>query len=133
MPALMHLKVLLPFQIFADKPRVSRIVAQTSEGSFGILPQRLDCVAALAPGILIYETEVEGEIYVAVDEGVLVKTGPEVLVSVRRALGGTELGQLRNAVEKEFLSLDEQERSLRSVTARMETELLRRLVSIGHE
>jgi len=43
-------------------------------------------VAALAPGILIYETEVEGEVYVAVDEGVLVKTGPDVLVSVRRAL-----------------------------------------------
>ena len=54
-PSLMHLKVLLPFGIFAEKTRVSRIVAETREGSFGILPRRLDCVAALAPGILIYE------------------------------------------------------------------------------
>ena len=107
-PTLMNLKVLLPFQIFAEKTGVSRIVAETREGSFGLLPHRLDCVAALAPGILIYETEAEGEVYVAVDEGVLVKTGPDVLVSVRRAIGGTDLGQLREAVEREFLTLDEQ-------------------------
>ena len=99
---LMHLKVLLPFGVFAEKTGVSRIVAETHEGSFGLLPHRLDCVAALAPGILIYETEAEGEVYVAVDEGVLVKTGPDVLVSVRRALGGTDLGQMRDAVEREF-------------------------------
>ena len=74
-----------------------RIVAETREGSFGLLPHRLDCVAALAPGILIYETEAEGEMYVAVDEGVLVKTGRDVLVSVRRAMGGTDLGQLRQS------------------------------------
>ena len=100
----MNLKVLLPFQIFAEKTGVSRIVAETREGSFGLLPHRLDCVAALAPGILIYETEAEGEVYVAVDEGVLVKTGSDVLVSVRNAIGGTDLGQLREAVEREFLT-----------------------------
>ena len=55
-PALMNLKVLLPFEIFADKTGVSRIVAETREGSFGLLPHRLDCVAALAPGILTYQT-----------------------------------------------------------------------------
>src|ERR1700679_3166095 len=108
---LMHLKVLLPFQIFADKADVSRIVAETREGSFGLLPHRLDCVAALAPGILTYETESEGEVFVAVDEGMLVKTGPSVLVSVRHAVAGDDLGQLRNLVEKEFLTLDERERS----------------------
>ena len=57
---LMNLKILLPFQIFAEKKGVSRIVAETREGSFGLLPHRLDCVAALEPGILIYETEAEG-------------------------------------------------------------------------
>ena len=99
----MNLKILLPFQVFAEKTGVSRIVAETREGSFGLLPHRLDCVAALAPGILIYEHEAEGEVYVAVDEGVLVKTGPDVLVSVRNAIAGTDLGQLREAVEREFL------------------------------
>ena len=67
-----------------------RIVVETHEGSFGLLPYRLDCVAALVPGILVYETEAEGEVYLAVDEGLLVKTGLEVLVSVRNAIGGID-------------------------------------------
>ena len=133
LPTLMHLKVLLPFQVFAEKTDVSRIVAESREGSFGLLPQRLDCVTALAPGILIYETESDGEVLVAVDEGVLVKTGPDVLVSVRRAIGGTDLGQLRDAVEKEFLTLDEHEQSVRLVVAKLETGFLRRFVTFQHE
>ena len=106
----MNLKVLLPFKVFAEKSGVSRIVARTSEGSFGLLPHRLDCVAALVPGILVFETAAEGEVYMAVDEGVLVKAGPDVLVSVRNAIGGTDLGKLHEAVEQEFLNLDEQEK-----------------------
>jgi F-type H+-transporting ATPase subunit epsilon len=129
----MNLKVLLPFQVFADKTGVARIVAETRDGSFGILPHRLDCVAALAPGILIYETAADGEVYVAADEGVLVKTGPDVLVSVRRAIGGTDLGQLRDSVEKEFLALDEHEQSVRAVMTKLETGFLRRFANFQHE
>ncbi len=130
MPATsMRLKILLPFQIFAESTGVSRVVAETHEGSFGLLPRRLDCVAALTPGILVYETDAEGEVYVAVDEGVLIKTGPDVLVSVRRALGGTDLGRLREAVEHEFLTLDEREQSTRSVLAKMEGDFVRRMVT----
>ena len=132
-PTFMNLKVLLPFQVFAEKTGVSRIVAETHEGSFGLLPHRLDCVAAIPPGILLYETEAEGEVYVAVDEGVLVKTGPDVLVSVRRAMTGTDLGQLRDTVEREFLTLDEHEQSVRSVMAKLETGFLRRFATLRHE
>ena len=132
-PALMNLKILLPFQIFADKTGVLRIVAETCEGSFGILPRRMDCAAALAPGILIYENEVEGEVCVAVDEGVLVKTGLGVVVSVRNAIGGTDLGLLREAVEREFLTLDDREQSVRSVMAKMESGFIRRLAEFQHD
>jgi F-type H+-transporting ATPase subunit epsilon len=126
----MNLKILLPFQVFAEKTSVSRIVAETPEGSFGLLPHRLDCVAALAPGILTYETAADGEVFVAVDEGVIVKAGPDVLVSVRRALAGAGLGQLRDAVEREFLTLDEQEKNVRSVVAKMEGDLIRRMATL---
>ena len=130
---LMNLKILLPFRIFAEETGVLRIVAETREGSFGLLPHRLDCVAALAPGILIYENEAEGEVYVAVDEGVLVKTGLDVRVSVRNAIGGTDLGQLREAVEREFLNLNEQEQSVRSVMAKMESGFIRRMVAFHND
>ena len=130
---LMNLKILLPYRIFAEETGVARIVAENLEGSFGLLPHRLDCVAALAPGILIYENEREGEVCVAVDEGVLVKTGLDVLVSVRNAIGGTDLGQLHEAVDREFLNLNEQEQDVRSVMARMESDFIRRLAGFDHE
>ena len=129
----MNLKVLLPFQVFTEKGAVLRIVAETREGSFGLLPHRLDCVAALVPGILSYETESDGEIFVAVDEGVLVKTGPDVLVSVRRAVTGTDLGQLRDTVESEYRTLDEEERSVRAVMVKLETGFLKRFASFQHD
>jgi len=132
-PTLMNLKILLPFRIFAEKNGVSRIVAEARDGSFGLLPLRLDCVAALSPGILIYENETEGEVYVAVDEGVLVKTGLDVIVSARNAIGGTDLGLLREAVDREFLNLNERQRSVRSVMAKMESGFIRRLVEFHHE
>ena len=128
----MNLKILLPFKVFAEKSGVSRIVSETHAGSFGLLPLRRDCVAALTPGILIYETAAEGEVFVAVDGGVLVKTGPDVLVSVRRAIRGADLGQLRQAVEDEFLALDAQEQNVRSVLTKLETGFLRRFATLQH-
>ncbi len=131
--SLMHLKVLLPFQVFVEEAAVSRIVAQSRHGSFGLLPHRLDCVAALAPGILTYAAEAGKEVYVAVDEGVLVKTGMDVLVSVRRAIGGSDLSQLHDAVKREFMTLNEQEQSVRQVMAKLEVGLLHRLATFQRE
>jgi len=130
--ARMNLKILLPYRIFAEKTGVLRIVAESRAGSFGLLPHRLDCVAALAPGILVFETEADGEVCLAVDEGILVKSGADVLVSVRNAIGGTDLGKLREAVEREFLNLDEQEQSVRSVLAKLESGFIRRFAEFHH-
>lgn len=129
----MHLKILLPFKVFADNRDVLRIVAVTREGSFGLLPRRLDCVASLSAGILGFETAVDGEVYIAVDEGILVKIGSEVLVSVRSAIGGMSLDKLRAAVEEEFMHLDEQEQKVRSVLAKMESGFIHRLAKFHHE
>jgi F-type H+-transporting ATPase subunit epsilon len=122
----MRLRVYLPFQVFAEIEGVKQIVAETSQGSFGLLPHRLDCVAVLEPGILTYETATDGEMYVAVDEGVLVKAGTDVFVSVRNAIGGMDLGKLREAVEREFMNLDENEKQVRAVLARLESGFVRR-------
>ncbi|HEY5372482.1 MAG TPA: F0F1 ATP synthase subunit epsilon [Polyangiaceae bacterium] len=128
----MNLKILLPFQIFAEKTEVLRIVAETRAGSFGILPHRLDCVAALAPGILTYETKQDGTVYLAVDEGVLVKAGQDVRVSVRHAIGGTDLSQLHEAVKREFLTLSEGEQNLRTAISKIEGGFLRRVAEFEH-
>ncbi|HZJ37065.1 MAG TPA: F0F1 ATP synthase subunit epsilon [Gillisia sp.] len=130
---LMTVKILLPFKIFDKILNVKRVVAETGQGSFGVLPQRLDCVAALVPGIFTYETETEGVQYLAIDEGILVKAGPEVLVSVRNAIGGADLGKLRESVEKDFVELDENERKVRSVMAKLESGFIYNLEKFSKE
>ncbi|GLU57266.1 F0F1 ATP synthase subunit epsilon [Dyadobacter frigoris] len=121
---LMSLKILLPFGVFSEINEVSRMVMQTSEGSFGLLPHRLDCVAALRPGIFSYEIASGDTIYLAIDEGILVKAGSQVNLSVRNAIAGLSLGKLHEAVQKQFLDLTESERNVRSVMAKMEAGLL---------
>lgn len=129
----MRLKILLPYKVFAIKERVLNIVAETELGSYGFLPNRLDCIAPLVPGILMYKTHDEGETFVAVDQGILVKTGPEVVVSVRHAIGGVDLGQLESAVKQQFLDLDERERSVRGTMAKLESSFIRRYMELKHE
>jgi F-type H+-transporting ATPase subunit epsilon len=122
----MHLKVLLPYQVFADKTDVLGIIVDSTQGSLGLLPHRLDCAAVLVPGILSYETKADGTVYLAVAGGALVKTGDDVLVSVRNAIGGTDLKSLQEAVKRDFLKVDEEELSARAAMARMESGFIRR-------
>ena len=129
----MTLKILLPFKVFVNEAEVAQVVAESHSGSFGLLPHRLDCVAALVPGILMYQSPSKGEVFIALDEGVLVKTGADVLVSVRRAICGTDLGQLRQSVEQEFLTLNDREKEARSAAGKLESGFLRRLASLQHE
>jgi len=129
----MNLRILLPFGVFAEEADVLRVVADTADGSYGLLPHRLDCVAALVPGILTYEAKDGGMAYVGIDQGVLVKAGDQVTVSVRRAVGGADLGQLKDAVEREFRKLDEQERNVRTAVAKMESGLMGRLAEFEND
>ncbi|MEO8341451.1 MAG: F0F1 ATP synthase subunit epsilon [Nitrospirota bacterium] len=129
----MHLKILLPSEVFADKDGVSSVIAETRDGSFQLLEHRLDCVAALVPGILTYLPKDNAPVYLAVDEGVLVKTGSEILVSVRQAIGGTDLGQLHDEVKRRFLNLNAEERNVRDVLSKMDSSLVGRLAAFQHE
>ena len=103
---------------------------ETSDGRYGLLPQRLDCVAALVPGIFTYETADNSVHYVAVDEGVLMKAGPDVSVAVRNAIGGVDLGQLRASVEQDFRSHAAEEQQARLALKKLETNFLNRLETL---
>ncbi len=129
----MRLKVLLPFRVLIEETDVSRIVAETREGSFGLLPRRRDCIAAQVPGILTYESESGGEVFVAVDEGVLVKIGSEVRVSVRRASRGNDLARLRDAVLHDYLTLDELALAARAATQKLESGFVGRFARFHAE
>jgi F-type H+-transporting ATPase subunit epsilon len=129
----MKLKILLPSLVYAEKDEVTRIVVETSQGSYGILPHRQDCVAVLVPGILTFETQAGGIAYAALDIGVLVKIGADVHISVRRAVFGAELERLRETVQREYSVLDQTEREVRQVSEKLENGFLRRVVELHRD
>ena len=131
-PSRLNLEILLPYSVFAKKSGVSRVVAETTAGSMGILPHRMDCVAALVAGILVYEDDKDGEVCVAVDQGSLIKIGLDIKILVRNAIGGLKLDDLQNRVETEFLKLDENEKLARSSIEQMEAGFIRRLAEFHH-
>ncbi|GAB2694314.1 F0F1 ATP synthase subunit epsilon [Aliiglaciecola aliphaticivorans] len=129
----MLVKILLPNQVFLELQDVVSVVVETPEGSFGILANRLDCVTPVVPGILTYQNLANQHSYIAVDEGMLVKTGKQVLISVRRAVVGSSLEQLHQTVEQEFLKADQEQLELRSVLAKLETTFLKQFSSISKD
>ncbi|MEO6151331.1 MAG: F0F1 ATP synthase subunit epsilon [Mucilaginibacter sp.] len=121
----MTIKILLPYKVFAEIKNVDSVVAETSEGSFGFLPQRLDCVAVLVPGIFAYNTDKVH--YLAVDEGLLVKTGERIMISVRNAVGGVELGKLADTIKNDFKTMSANEEKVRYMASKLENGFLSRL------
>lgn len=126
----MQLRVLAPTNIVVDEP-VTKIVAEAENGSFCLKPRHVDFVAALVPGLLAFEPESGGERFMAIDEGILVKSGPDVSVSVRHAVIGPDLGGLEQTVHEQFEVLDDRERVARSAIAKLEADFVRRFLQLG--
>jgi len=125
----MRLKLLTPIAVLVDET-VSKINAEGPEGLFCLLPRHRDWVAALVPGIVGFVTLDGRETFVAVDQGVLVKCGGEVLISVRRAVCDCDLACLRDVVETRFRQYDDQEKVARSAIARLEAGVIRRFLEL---
>ncbi len=121
----LHLKILLPHAIFLETDGVVNVQVETRVGAYGFLPQRLDCVASIAPGLLTYITTDEKEHHIAVDRGLLVKSGKTISVAVRNAIGGTDLGELHKSINEKFRKLDDLEQESRRVMSYLETGFVR--------
>jgi F-type H+-transporting ATPase subunit epsilon len=128
----MKLKVLLPTEVLLEE-EVTKINAEGEHGAFGLLPRHIDFVAILVPGILSYEVEAGQEEFLAVDEGVLVKCGPEVLVSTINAVRSPDLEMLKQTVEQQFRILNDRELKARSALARLQTNFVKRFMEIKED
>jgi len=128
----MRLKVMLPGEVLL-RCDVTRIVGQAPNGSFGMLPRHIDFVTALTSGVLCFTDTEDRESFLGHDEGILVKQGREVLVSVRRAVEGKTLKELRSRVKDQFVSLEAHERAARSALARLEAGVVRRFIELGEQ
>jgi F-type H+-transporting ATPase subunit epsilon len=129
----MQLKVLLPGEVLVDAA-VSKIIAEGENGSFCLEPRHVDFVAALVPGLLTYWTAEGVEMFVGIDEGILVKCGGLVRVSTREAVVGAEPTELKSSMVRRCCDMDEHERCARTVLARLEAGLAKRFLDLqkGH-
>jgi len=118
----MIMKILLPNEVFAEEEEVSKLNGEAENGAFCLLEHHVDFVATLVPGLLSFVSDGK-ESFVAVDAGTVVKRGFEVLISVKNAVRGGELGSLKKTVEEQFLRLDDRERKVRSVLSKLEADL----------
>jgi F-type H+-transporting ATPase subunit epsilon len=125
-----QLKIIVPSGVFANVANVERIVVMTQTGSFGLLPHRMDCVAVLPPGLFAYSIAATDAVHLAVDAGMLIKNGADVVLCVRRVIAGADLGRLRQCVEQELRLLGEKERSDLKTLAHLETGLIREFVKL---
>jgi F-type H+-transporting ATPase subunit epsilon len=126
---MIRLKVLLPTEVLVDE-EVSKVVAEAYDGSFCLLPRHVDFLAALVPGIFSFSTPGGREEFLAVDEGILVKCGREVLVSTKNAVRGPNLGMLEKTIEKTFRAIDDREETAQMAFAKLEASFVRRFVEL---
>ncbi|MBN1312328.1 MAG: F0F1 ATP synthase subunit epsilon [Anaerolineae bacterium] len=127
----MNLKISLPTGLLYEG-QVRKVSAEAANGSFMMLPRHIDFVTYLIPGILFFDTagEEPEEIFFAVDEGILVKRGPDVWVSTRNAVRSTDLKALHRTINEHFEVLNQHERLARSVLSRMEADFMRRFLEL---
>ncbi|MEM9162620.1 MAG: F0F1 ATP synthase subunit epsilon [Cyanobacteria bacterium P01_F01_bin.4] len=120
----MDLQIILPHHLLVETT-MTQLVAEGTHGSFCLLPNHIDCLVILVPGILIYKSIAGEEHYLAVGRGMLVKQGATVSVSAGNAIPGDDLAQLQHAVETQFRQLDQQSQLILSALARLEAGLTR--------
>jgi F-type H+-transporting ATPase subunit epsilon len=124
-----RLRVLVPTGVIVDEP-VRKVVAEAVDGELGVYGRHVDFVAPLVAGILSYESGEGEERFLAVDEGIFVKCGSEVLVSSKDAVRGPHLGRLRQTVEEEYRRLNTEQKKVRSAVAKLEADLARRFLEL---
>ncbi|GAA5520219.1 F0F1 ATP synthase subunit epsilon [Aliifodinibius salicampi] len=118
----MQLKVMEPEHVLVDR-EADKIIAEGTNGSFCLKPRHVDFVSSLKTGILMYESGGE-EYYIAVDEGILVKIGERVLVSVLNGIMGSDLSKLEQAVRQRFEKTEAMNKAAGIAQKSMEADLL---------
>jgi len=130
---MINLKILLPEKTFL-KREVKKIVAEAENGWFCLLPKHVDFTTSLTPGILMLTTPEEKDVFLAIDEGILVKYGEKVIISTRNAIEGEDLGELKNRVEEIFVKTDEREKDAQIALSKLEADFVRSFLNLeAHE
>lgn len=126
---MMNLWVLLPEKTYWQG-KVKKIVGEAINGFFCLLPRHVDFVTIMTPGIFYALTEKEENVYLAINEGILIKANEQVTLSTRSAVKGKNLGDLKKEVEENFIKNNQQEEGARSTLQKLEADFVRRFLDL---
>ena len=129
---IMNLKLAVPTNVLLEQPIV-KLIAEAVDGNFCVLPRHTDYLAPLVPGIMLLTEPNGNEQYIANDHGLLIKRDRDVFISVRRAIQGSNLGTLRQAVHEQFEQLTEIDRACQSAVASLEANFVRKFLEMQKE
>ena len=98
------------------------------EGGKALRPAAVLVPVWLRPeGAVLILTKRDGlEQFFGIDEGLLVKTGHQVDIAIRRGVQGEDLDSLNDTVQASFVEMDEEERTARTALSRLEGGIVRR-------
>lgn len=130
---MIDLKILLPERTFLNK-EIRKIMAEAENGWFCLRPKHVDFTTSLVPGILILTTPEGKDIFLAIDEGILVKYGKNVIIATKNAIEGNNLGELKNRVQETFFKTEEKEKEAEIALSKLEVEFIKSFLSLeAHE
>lgn len=125
----MNLTILLPENTYWQG-KVKKVVGEAKNGSFCLLPAHIDFMTIMVPGIFYTVTEESQDVYFAINEGFLLKTGREVTLATRNAVKGESLGSLKRQVEEDFKKINQQDRKARQALQKLEADFVRRFLDL---
>lgn len=106
----MQLRITTPERSVLDT-EVSEIIAPGSQGAFGLWAEDSDCVSDLVAGVLRYRMPCGAMRYAGLTAGILVKTGPEVTISTRKAHLGRDPSQVARRIRSRLHEAEDLERA----------------------
>lgn len=119
----MLLKVQTPFKVIT-KERVSKVIAEDSNGFFGILPKHIDFTTKIFPSILTYE-DLQGEGYIVLSQGILIKQGDTIRLSTRDAYEERSLEKLHETMAHQMQSKSDEEEQLGLEATKLEIGIVK--------
>ena len=99
---------------------IQKVVFETPQGYYTLLPKHIDYVSALGTGIISYVSVGKEEGYLACHEGIVVKKGQQVTVSAQGLLFADTLEELQRNIAISYKENEEQRKELNMAMARLE-------------
>lgn len=125
----MKLRITTPLEVVVEDDDVKALKAEDPSGSFGIMAGHTDFLTSLAVSVISW-TRGNGEHrFCAVRHGVLTVTnGTEIAVATREAIVGDDLGTLEKTVLSRFHEEQEEERTGRTESTRLQLNAIRQIM-----